>query len=317
MEIPYSEGVVLPAYLHLPPERCRLPGRKTPLVVALTGADSIQEEIYYTLPAEGPSLGYAVLTFDGPGQGLVLHEHGISMRPDWEQVTKLVVDHVRQQDDGALGEELGAHIDWDHVAVGGASLGAYFALRSAADNARFKACVAVDPLYDLYEFATKHVSALFFGLWERGWVPDGAVNSLIGMGTRTSFQMRWEIWTTSRFLGAEDPCGLLRQMRRYTLKGSVADDKQGYLERVQCPVLVTGAVDSLYFKVDEHSALVYEALSHPDKKLWVASQPGEGSLQAKVGAMALCNQRAYQFLDGVFNISREVSSSSSSSSSTP
>jgi hypothetical protein len=45
---------------------------------------------------------------------------------------------------------------------------------------------------------------------------------------------------------------------------------------------------------------------HPAKEIWVAQKPGDGSLQAKVGAMALCNQRAYLFLDKHFYIKRGV-----------
>lgn len=292
LRIPYSDTVTLPGCLYLPPESCRLPGR-IPLVVCLVGADSIQEEIYYTLPAAGLELGYAVLTFEGPGQGITLHKHGIPMRPDWEVVTDITMDYLSAY----AGEHGGLDLDWDRVAVAGASLGGYFALR-AAGTARFHACVAVDPLYDMYDFATKHVSSGFFELWAKGWIPDWFVDAAIGLGMRLSFQTKWEISTSSRFLGATTPTELLRIMRRYTLRG--------YLSRVNCPVLVTGAADSLYLDAEHHTAVVFGAVSHPAKEIWVARNPGEGSLQAKVGAMALCNQRAFIFLDKQFGIQRGV-----------
>lgn len=170
LSIPYVDStrdpkvsISLPAYLYLPPPACRLPG-KAPLVVYALGADSMQEEMYHMLPAEGPALGYAVLTFEGPGQGLTLHEHNVPMRPDWEEVNGAVLDYLEEY--SREHEEL--EIDLDRIAVAGASLGGYFALRSAADT-RVKACVAIDPPFDFYEFGTDHVAPTFFGLWDQGF----------------------------------------------------------------------------------------------------------------------------------------------------
>jgi hypothetical protein len=87
-------------------------------------------------------------------------------------------------------------------------------------------------------------------------------------------------------------------MRRYTLRG--------YLDRINCPVLVTGAADSLYLDAEDHTAVVLRGLAHPAKEVWLARNPGEGSLQAKVGAMALCNQHAFAYLDKQFGIRRGV-----------
>ncbi|KAK3296552.1 uncharacterized protein B0H64DRAFT_417903 [Chaetomium fimeti] len=192
-------------------------------------------------------------------------------------------------------EHGGLDLDLARVAIAGASLGGYFALRSAA-SVRFTACIAIDPLYDLYEFATKHVSARFFDLWDKGWISDWFVNAVIGLGMQVSFQTRWEILTSAKFLGATTPADLLRTMRRYTLRG--------HLDRINCPVLVSGAADSLYLDAEDHTAVLFRGLTHPAKEIWVARKPGEGSLQAKVGAMALCNQRAFLFLDSQFGIKR-------------
>ncbi|EAQ88668.1 hypothetical protein CHGG_05287 [Chaetomium globosum CBS 148.51] len=192
-------------------------------------------------------------------------------------------------------ERGGLDLDWGRVAIAGASLGGYFALRSAA-SVRFSACVAVDPLYDLYEFATKHVSRRFFDLWDKGWISDWFVDTFIGLGTQLSFQTRWEILTSAKFLGATTPTDLLRTMRRYTLRG--------HLDRIKCPVLVSGAADSLYLDAEDHTAVLFRGLTHAAKEIWVARKPGEGSLQAKVGAMALCNQRAFLFLDNHFGVKR-------------
>jgi hypothetical protein len=298
LEIPY-ENTTLPAYLYLPLPRWRVKG-KIPLVVNPVGADGMQEEIYHMWPAEGPQLGYAVLTFEGPGQGLMLHEHDIPMRPDWEVVTKAVTDYVR----GYTKEHAEVELDFERVAIAGVALSGYFALRAASDPL-YKACVAVDPLYDFWDFATRQVSATFLAGWERGWIPDGFVNSVIRFGNRFDFPMRWNIAMAGRFFGVSTPVDILRSMKKYTLKLP----EGSYLDKVKCPVFVTGAGKSLWLDVDDHTSKVYNALTNQkpeDKELWVATKPGEGGLQAKMGAIALCNQRVFQFLDGRFGIEREA-----------
>lgn len=307
LQVPYQDGVSLPAYLHLPPPSSQLPG-KTPILVNFIGADSVQEEIYYMFPAAGPDLGYAVVTVEGPGQGLTLHERGIPMRPDWEAVSDAVLDRITD----FAHEHPELELDINRLAIGGASLGGYFALRAAAD-ARYKACVAIDPLCDLYEFATSHVAPTFFRLWDIGVIPDWVVDAIVSMGMRFSFQMRWEINTSCRFLGASSAADLLRSMKLFTLQGRVTgpgrknevEDK--FLHRLTCPVLVSGAAESLYFDVDAHTMRVFNSLSHsPNKEVWVGTAPSDGSLQAKMGAMALCNQRTFEFLDRQFGIQRSA-----------
>ncbi|KAK7757853.1 hypothetical protein SLS62_000231 [Diatrype stigma] len=237
---------------------------------------------------------YTLFTFEGPGQGLTLHEKEIPMRPDWEVLSDLVLDYLFK-----WAEDRNIALDPDRVAVAGASLAGYFALRASAGT-RYKACVAIDPVQDLWEFATDHVSPGFLGLWNRGWIADWVVDKMIILGTRFSFQMRWEIYTTARFLGVTTPTEILRTMKQFTLR----TDRGSRLDEVKCPVLVAGAANSLYFDVDKHSLATYERLGAGIKELWVATHPGEGSLQAKMGALALCNQRVFQFLDKQFGISR-------------
>ncbi|TLS21199.1 uncharacterized protein PpBr36_10633 [Pyricularia pennisetigena] len=308
LDIPYGKsGVTLPAYLYLPPARCRLPDGKTPLIVNPVGADSIQEEIYFMHPAAGPKLGYAVLTFEGPGQGLTLHEHNIPFRQDWEAVNSLVLDYVLAwiSQHASHDENLGS-IDASRIGITGASLGGYFALRAAADS-RFAACAAIDPLYDLFDFATKHVSPAFIKAWEHGWVSDGMVDALMGLGMAVGFQTRWEIATARRFLGVATPAQCLKAMRLFTLREDHPDGQGNgsYLKRVKCPVLVTGAAESLYLDVTDHTAAVFEALGG-EKELWVGTSPGAGGLQAKMGAIGLANQRVFAFFDRQLGVVRET-----------
>lgn len=185
LEIPFGKKS-LPGYLYLPPPWRRLPGGKLPIVIANGGADGLAEEIYFLAPAAALELGYAAVTYEGPGQGLTLHRDGLRFRPDWEVVASAVIDHLEAV--AAKQPELG--LDLDRVAVWGASLGGYFALRAAANDQRLKACIAIDPVHDLWDFATTQVPKSFLKAWERGWIGDGTVDAVIGLVMRLAFQMK-------------------------------------------------------------------------------------------------------------------------------
>lgn len=298
VSIPFRGNLTLPGHLYMPPPNRRLPG-KIPVLISNGGADALQEEIFYMHPSAGPDLGYAVLTFEGPGQGLTLRRDGVAMRPDWEAVTGRVLDFLDEL--AAAQPEL--ELDTSRIAIAGASLGAYFALRAAAGEERIKACVALDPLYSFWDFATAHVSPAFLGAWDRGWLSDGVVDTVIGMLMHMSFQMQWEVSLAGSFFGISSPAQILKEMKRYTLDG--ADG--GHLQRVKCPVLVSGAAESLYLDASHHTMRVYNGLTglqEHEKECWMSQSPGQGSLQAKIGALQLANQRTFRFLDDKLGIKR-------------
>ena len=132
LEVPYQDGLTIPAYFFLPPPSKRLgvPGNNgTPVVVHFGEADSTQEELYYAFASVGFNLGYAVLTFDGPGQSMMLKKNKTAMRPDFEVVSAKVLDHLQLMATNTL--RLG--LDLYRIAIIGASMGAYYALRSSID----------------------------------------------------------------------------------------------------------------------------------------------------------------------------------------
>lgn len=332
LEIPYihnnGKKVNLPAYLYLPntsaaaatqtgPENGKESEKpKVPLLINLIGADSTQEEIYHMFPVAGPELGYAVLTYEGPGQGNTLHEESIPMRPDWEVVNNVVVDYILSYAAGPESETDAVQLHVDRIAVAGATLGGYYALRSAAGSTtdkrtnqnRIKACVAIDPIYNFYEMVRNLVAPTFFGLWERGWIPDWVINTAVLQGTRWAFQMRWEVFTSARFLGvSSSPADLLRVMRGYTMdKQEGGQEGSCCLRDVGCPTLVTAARASIYGlgTKDTGPADRFAQIGAEKKELWVGETLGGGGLQAKMGALGLCNQRAFEFLDRQFAIKR-------------
>ncbi|RDL33252.1 putative alpha beta hydrolase [Venustampulla echinocandica] len=304
LSIPYEE-YTLPGYLYLPPPGRRMQGRsKIPILLVCGGADSCQEELYFMSPAAGPGLGYAVVTFDGPGQGLMLRKLSLQMRRDWEIVTGCVLDHLALF--SAQHPEL--ELDIDSISVSGASMGAYYALRAASDS-RVKACVAIDPFYDMWDFGTAHVSPLFIKAWTGGWISSGLIDKIMGLLSKLSFQLRWEISVTGTFFGLTSPSEILLHMKRYTFHNDGGQGKAGtsFLSRITCPVLISGAGNSLYLDANHTKRCFMDLVNVPEKskEYWVPASEGQGSLQAKMGALALCNQRTFQFLDKAFVVLRE------------
>lgn len=303
LNIPYVDErfgdreILLPAYLYIPAVQNRLENVKIPVLINSPGADSVQEELYFTHPHGGLQRGYAVLTFEGPGQGMPLRETGALMRPDWEVVTSRVIDYLEGFAEKLESEE-GIALDMQKIAVTGASMGGYYAIRAASD-ARVKACISVDPFYDMWDFCTKHLSGFFMGAWMNGWIGDGIVDRAIWTGMRTSFKTNWEVSLTVSFFGIVSPAGILKEMKKYTFKDR-------FLERIKCPVLVTDAEHSIYFDTEDHTMRIYRELPGDSKRLWLASTPEEGGLQAKVGAFGLANNKVFGFLDEIFDIKRVI-----------
>jgi pimeloyl-ACP methyl ester carboxylesterase len=303
VEIPYQaeqekEPILLPGYLYIPGPFQRLPDGKIPILLNTGGADSVQEELYYIHPQAGHMRGYAVLTFEGPGQGIVLRETGTHMRPDWEVVTGLVLDWLEEYV-ATLKNEEGLELDLQRIAVVGASMGGYYALRAASDP-RIKACIAVDPFYDMWDFGTRHISGLFMSAWTGGWIGDWTIDRVISAGMSINYQLRWEVGVTAAFWGIESPAKILKEMKRYSLR-------DGFLKKVKCHVFVSGAGKSLYFDTEEHTMRVFADLAHlgeRKRQLWMPNKPEDGGLQAKIGAFSLVNMKTYGFLDEVFGIRR-------------
>lgn len=329
LDIPFESGATLPAYLYIPTHRrCGGTGTATtnsdqtresskggkPVLIHVGGADSTKEELYYVYAATGPELGYAVLTIDGPGQGMVLRGQGatkLHSRPDWENVIAHVIDFLETF------EQQRPEIDLDlsRIAVAGASMGGYYALRAAADS-RVRACIAIDPFYDLYDFAVMHMGAVFsriLGAWAAGWVPTTVINGMMGGVMALDFRTAWEVGIVQWFMGARLPTQALLQMRRYSFRLA---DGTSFLARVKCPVLVSSAGQSLYLQPGTDAKLVYDALSQvseENKCVWLATKPEEGGLQAKIGAINLSAQKTFEFLNRYFGMDRSDDSSNNAS----
>ncbi|KAI2643455.1 Alpha/Beta hydrolase protein [Xylaria nigripes] len=300
LDVPY-EGGTLPAYLYLPPANKRLPGgQKTPILVNSGGGDSTQEEIYFINASTGPELGYAVLTFDGPGQGIVLRKDKLPMRPDWEVVVGKVLDHL--WDFSAQHPE--AELDLEHVAITGASMGGYFALRGAIDP-RVKACISVDGFYSMESFASGRIPPWLWKAFRGGYVNKTAFNTIVGVISATNFQPRWEFNHMKWALGRDNEYDVIKRMLDFTM---LRPDGTELLHDVKCPVLVTGAGSSFYFDPATTTRKITGKLTNlaeKDKEEWIATDVAFGGLQAKIGAFGYSMQRTFSWLDKIWAIQRQ------------
>jgi 2,6-dihydroxypseudooxynicotine hydrolase len=144
VEIPFEETII-PAYLRVPSSTS-----PSPCVVLIGGLESTKEESYQF---ENMCLrrGIATFAFDGPGQGEYFAARG--MVPDFERYAGAVLDQLMHE----------PAIDSSRIAVLGRSLGGYYAVRSAAMDPRFAACVAWGALYNLDFFESiEHLTQLGF-----------------------------------------------------------------------------------------------------------------------------------------------------------
>lgn len=297
VDIPFEQGLTLPGRLYLPAPHQRFSSDKLPVVLQTGGFDSTQEELFFYGAAGALPRGYAVLSFDGPGQGLPLRKDKLRLRPDWESVTSKVVDFLVDR----LAPDHG--LDTGRLAIYGASLGGYLALRGT--DPRIKACVSCDGPYDLFDVTRSRMPSWFINGWLSGWLGHGFFNWVVDRLSATNFQLRWEFGHSKWVYGAATPADVMRTMQRFTLK----DGETDFLSRQRCPTLVTGPADSFYFTPAQNANRIFAGLTQlgpTEKRLWVGEGVANGGLQAKIGALSVLHYKVFSWLDEQFGIQRQI-----------
>ncbi|KAK7750068.1 hypothetical protein SLS62_008061 [Diatrype stigma] len=294
LSIPYGTAK-LPGYLYFPDKQKTSgisPAGKVPVVINTNGFDSVQEELYFFTASGAITRGYACLTFDGPGQGIVLRRDGLCLRPDWEVVIAAVLDHLY-----LLAEK---HTEWNLdlscVALTGAAMGGYLALRGATDE-RIKACISVDGFYDFSEQVRDRTPLIM------RYLSDGVANTVINWASRFNMQNRFEFGHNRLAFGTGSCVESLRRVSKLTLE---PEGETPICSRIRCPTLVTAARDSIY-RVE--SKRIFDALTRleegaGEKELWDPETPAQGSLQAKAGAIPYFHTKTFGWLDQTFGIKR-------------
>ena len=129
------EEWTIPGYIRLP-QGAEGPH---PWVVLLGGLESTKEEslLFEDLCLER---GIATVAFDGPGQGELFAQ--TALRPDFHRFTNAVVEYAQSRDE----------LDDHRIAIFGRSFGGYYAMRSAASQPLFRACVSWGGAFDLSNY---------------------------------------------------------------------------------------------------------------------------------------------------------------------
>jgi pimeloyl-ACP methyl ester carboxylesterase len=104
-----------------------------PTILHIGGYDGTAEELFASI-APALDRGYAFAAIDGPGQGAMLYDDGVPMRPDWENVVPGMVDALIRH----------PVIDSDRIVLVGRSFGGLLAPRGASQEQRLSAMI-VDP----------------------------------------------------------------------------------------------------------------------------------------------------------------------------
>jgi dipeptidyl aminopeptidase/acylaminoacyl peptidase len=212
------------------------------------GLDSAKEVNTLFAGVELANRGVHTMVIDGPGQGESLRLRGIHARYDYEVAGTAAYDYVVTRDD----------VDPKRVAVGGLSMGGYYAPRVAAFEKRYAACIAWGAHYDYYGVWLKRRKVLESG------------------GTRLSapgFQLPW-------VLGVNNMDEAMEKLKQFTL--------EGVAQSITCPLLVVhGENDSIV--PAPIARQLYDAVSSSVKtlKIFTAEEGGSEHCQGdnrQVGA---------------------------------
>jgi dipeptidyl aminopeptidase/acylaminoacyl peptidase len=134
VEIPYENGVSLPAYFVKPQGRS-----KFPVLISFGGLDSFKDELWFMTGRGAVQRGIAVLMVDGPGQGGTLRRHKVATRYDYEVPVGRCIDFLLKRND----------VDAERIAVSGSSLGGYYSARAGSKEHRLAACISHGAIWDV------------------------------------------------------------------------------------------------------------------------------------------------------------------------
>ncbi|MGK2933179.1 MAG: alpha/beta hydrolase family protein [Solirubrobacterales bacterium] len=271
------DGIELPGFFIPAPG---MGDQVRPTIILNNGYDATLTDLYFASAVAAGRRGYHCLIFDGPGQGDVLYNQRVPLRPDWENVITAVVD---------VAVELPL-VDPDRIALNGWSLGGYLAPRAASGEHRLAACIA-DPAQWSVADGFRPIVQKLGGTPEQAadltTVDDNIVAKIQEM-VDGSPKLVWSLTKRGFWVnGVADMRGYLADCERYTLDGRV--------EQIQCPTLVTVAEND---PIAANARRVFDALTCEKELITFTAAEGAGD-HCEMFNRSLLNNRTFDWLDGV------------------
>jgi pimeloyl-ACP methyl ester carboxylesterase len=270
--IPF-EGRSMPGWFCVAPG-----GGIRPLVISVGGYDSTAEESVLWNAIAANERGYHALTFDGPGQGAMLIEHGIPFRPDWEVAISAAIDAMASRGD----------VDTSKIALIAESLGGYLALGAAARDRRIAACVLDPPQPNLFRAALARIPLPEALKTDLPHGPAWLVAILRTLLTRRARALGagWPLRRGMLTHGSASPWDYFIDTRRY--------DHDAQIAAIRCPTLVCAAERD---DLTAYAASFFERLTCD--KTYVAFTAAEGAGEhCEIGNRSLMHERTFDWLDG-------------------
>ena len=275
LRIPYEDTHIPGWFLRNP----RRPDDRLPTILVAGGWDSTMVENHLGMGVAALERDYHVLLHDGPGQGQLLIDEGLTLRHDWEKVVTPVVD-------AALAIDV---VDPDGLVYQPWSLGGYMAPRVAAFEHRFAAVVA-DP--GQLDVGGKIVGGFrLMGLTDEQEARLPELDDDFAAGAlqviRANRNLNWALcqrafWTN----GAADLQALVRELWRWKLEPEE-------LAAITTPMLVTSAEGD---RASTDSQQLYDALPGPKTRLEFTAADGAAQHCEMLNRSA-ANRRILDWID--------------------
>ncbi len=268
VQIPYEDSILPAYYFHTGND-------DKPLLIFHQGMDASVEDTY-VIARDAVARGYNCLMFHHPGQGLALREHGLTFRPDWENVIGPVIDFALQL----------PGVDPTRLILLGLSFGGSLVLRAAAFEKRIKICISNPPVYNWG--AT--IRDILFGSFPQmadllAQDPDAFNTSIMTVLEQGPPTYRWWFNSAMWKYGQSTPADLVNHIEEYSL----AD----VLDRITCKVLIMDGEAEAYGTGSAQQ--VHNLLPTSDYILFTVEDTA--LLHNQTAAMAIANQHMFDWLD--------------------
>jgi alpha-beta hydrolase superfamily lysophospholipase len=278
LRIPFN-GVGMPAYF-IPAD-----GHETevrPLIILNNGYDATITDTYFAAAVAASRRGYHSLLFDGPGQGAMLYEYGVPLRPDWETVLQAVVDFAVVQ----------PTVDPTRIALSGWSLGGHLAPRGASAESRIAALIADPGTWSIAD-GFRAVVVRMFGLAPEAvqdlGTLDQAIIDQVDAFIRSNRELNWKVVQRGFWVhGVDNLRDYLASAELFTMNGRA--------ELIRCPTLITQAEND---PLAADAGAFFDALRCPKTLLrFTAAEGAEGHCEMQ--NRSLLNRRVLDWLDEQF-----------------